>query len=79
MKMECQSYSLNELDRKIKKQKQKQKLLVNINKNNSDFNDWLQEYDSSPSGQKLNPETKSLNNNNGKIKVSDLIDEDFVF
>lgn len=50
-----------------------------INKNNYNFDDWLQEYDSSPSVQKSNPETKSLNNNNGKIKVSDLTDEDFVF
>lgn len=50
-----------------------------INKNNSNFDDWLQEYDSSPSVQKSNHETKSLNNNNGKIKVSDLTDEDFVF
>ena len=57
----------------------KTKTTVNINKNNSDFDDWLQEYDSSPSVQKLKAKTKSLNSNVGKIKVSDLTDEDFVF
>lgn len=57
-----------------------------ITKNDDNFDDWLQEYDSSTSQEKSKTATQNEINKvvsdekfKGKLKTSDLSDEDFVF